>query len=416
MLKHVLVNTLLVAGSILLATALAAGVDRIVGPPAARQYGGERMALLFAPGAVEHVKTVEFEMTARMNNLGLRDNDIPPGKSSRFRIVAIGDSFTHGWGVELEDTWVKQLEAELRARGYDVEIINAGQSGMNTAFYRAMARRIVPVLQPDLVLVGMLHNDIGMSNMERVGLWRPVARRVFEAIFPNAAKHIAQRALEAEQQQVNPLAPTALSIEQNRANFANMAKETVARFTSEQKARFDAMDPEVKRLFLEGQTNPFMVSVGISAPGFYTSLLALRDFGWEEVVQRVGGYLAQLKDIAAGHGADTVTAIIPAGPYCNRPQWEAVRRLGFDMREEMLSTGTPDALTMEASALAGIPCLSVTETFRRHQDDATLYYPLDNHFSAAGHALYAKSLAPLLEPYLKDAPRITSNAGGNPSP
>jgi acyl-CoA thioesterase I len=48
------------------------------------------------------------------------------------RIVALGDSLTAGYGLDDEDSFPVVLEAELRQRGHDVEVINAGVSGDTT--------------------------------------------------------------------------------------------------------------------------------------------------------------------------------------------------------------------------------------------------------------------------------------------
>jgi acyl-CoA thioesterase I len=48
------------------------------------------------------------------------------------RIVALGDSLTAGYGLDAEDSFPAVLEAELRARGHDVEVVNAGVSGDTT--------------------------------------------------------------------------------------------------------------------------------------------------------------------------------------------------------------------------------------------------------------------------------------------
>jgi acyl-CoA thioesterase-1 len=54
------------------------------------------------------------------------------------RIVAIGDSNTYGYRVARDATYPAQLETQLRAKGYDVTIVNAGQNGDMTA--EGMAR------------------------------------------------------------------------------------------------------------------------------------------------------------------------------------------------------------------------------------------------------------------------------------
>lgn len=45
------------------------------------------------------------------------------------RIVALGDSLTAGYGLDAEASFPVRLEAALKARGHDVEVINAGVSG-----------------------------------------------------------------------------------------------------------------------------------------------------------------------------------------------------------------------------------------------------------------------------------------------
>jgi acyl-CoA thioesterase-1 len=45
------------------------------------------------------------------------------------RIVAFGDSLTEGLGLPKTQAFPAQLEAALRAKGYEVEIVNAGVSG-----------------------------------------------------------------------------------------------------------------------------------------------------------------------------------------------------------------------------------------------------------------------------------------------
>jgi acyl-CoA thioesterase I len=48
------------------------------------------------------------------------------------RIVALGDSLTAGYELDAEDSFPVRLEAALRRRGHDVEVINAGVSGDTT--------------------------------------------------------------------------------------------------------------------------------------------------------------------------------------------------------------------------------------------------------------------------------------------
>ncbi len=49
------------------------------------------------------------------------------------RIVAFGDSLTAGYGLQASEAFPAQLERALAAKGYAVEVINAGVSGDTTA-------------------------------------------------------------------------------------------------------------------------------------------------------------------------------------------------------------------------------------------------------------------------------------------
>ena len=69
-------------------------------------------------------------------------------------VVALGASNTAGKGVSSNEAYPAQLEAMLRARGFDVNVINAGVSGDTTGGMMARLESAVPkgtkvvILQP----------------------------------------------------------------------------------------------------------------------------------------------------------------------------------------------------------------------------------------------------------------------------
>jgi hypothetical protein len=95
-----------------------------------------------------------------INRHKLRDREIDlerlPGT---FRILMLGDSLTFGWGVPIEQTYVKRLEAMITAAGIKAEVINAGVGNYNTsmevAYYMAEGHRF----QPDVVILNYFIND-----------------------------------------------------------------------------------------------------------------------------------------------------------------------------------------------------------------------------------------------------------------
>src|ERR1017187_8033553 len=71
-----------------------------------------------------------WRLYASHRNAGLIwGRDCAVRKSSARRVLAIGDSFTYGWGVDGEDSWPKVMERALRRGGLDIEGANLGAPG-----------------------------------------------------------------------------------------------------------------------------------------------------------------------------------------------------------------------------------------------------------------------------------------------
>ena len=60
-----------------------------------------------------------------------------PVQADTLRLVALGDSLTHGFGVEQGQGFVPQLQRWLRDNGAEVEVVNMGVSGDTTEGGRA---------------------------------------------------------------------------------------------------------------------------------------------------------------------------------------------------------------------------------------------------------------------------------------
>jgi len=96
-----------------------------------------------------------------INGDGFRDNDYSLEKKvGVLRIMVVGDSFTFGMGVNLEDTYSKQLERLLNDTTTTSEVINGGVIGYGLWQYlETLKRKIIPY-KPDLVILGLFTNDM----------------------------------------------------------------------------------------------------------------------------------------------------------------------------------------------------------------------------------------------------------------
>ncbi len=107
-------------------------------------------------------------------------------RTAKARVAIMGDSTVFGWGVDDGGTVADGLEASLTARGYDVEVLNAGQPGYSTVQAAWLFRESVAAYKPDLVITFLPlhdHNLVLVSDAEtlRGGVGAAAAARVLMA-------------------------------------------------------------------------------------------------------------------------------------------------------------------------------------------------------------------------------------------
>jgi hypothetical protein len=119
-------------------------------------------------------ETVYMGVPVRTNRWGMRDRDYelakPPGT---FRIALVESSNGMGYGVEVQDSFPKVLEAllnaELAGRGFErYEVLNFSVGGYELLHRLYVADRKVPPFQPDLILMGATMHDLRWQIYEAV--------------------------------------------------------------------------------------------------------------------------------------------------------------------------------------------------------------------------------------------------------
>ncbi|MBL91734.1 MAG: hypothetical protein CMH56_08000 [Myxococcales bacterium] len=100
-------------------------------------------------------KTSEFSVLYWSNELGIHDEPIgDTPDTSKLRILALGDSHTAATGVSTDKTWPNVLERMLFE---DVEagtVYNSGIGGYSVGQELMMARRLIPLVKPQIVILG----------------------------------------------------------------------------------------------------------------------------------------------------------------------------------------------------------------------------------------------------------------------
>ena len=397
-------NIFLVVFSILFVFVVTLCADRLLGVLLRPPNLPDTVELIFPPFAEQHFKTIEFEYTANINSIGIRDRELPKARGDVFRILAIGDSYTYGWGVDQEETWPYLLEMQLREEGHTVEILNLGKPGTGPPFYAELAERAIPLLRPDLVIVGMLQgNDLRDAGPETSmpttkDFWRGVRR-----LYPNIAGMMRdmQREHVEEGQTHEKMPPQVTTAEDNRRWTANAAAKFVENMSEEQLARFEALEEKVKTAFLEGNLNPYMIDLAIQDPDAYTKATDPDDPWTQVCIDRAAARFTSIKSVADKYNCQVVVVVIPEGPYVNETALENMARVGYVMPDWLLETNGIDRSIQIACEKSGLPFFAVTEQFREHKEVSDLYFELDGHPTPKGNRLFVEAVKPAIKSLIK---------------
>lgn len=116
------------------------------------------------------------------SDAGHRGPDVVAQKPmSTFRIVGIGDSYMFGQGVADDETYLSRLAGSSvdLLSGRKVETVNLAVPGYNTVMEVETLRARAEALQPDLILIEIVGNDLDLPNFlwTEVDPWTP--RRSF---------------------------------------------------------------------------------------------------------------------------------------------------------------------------------------------------------------------------------------------
>jgi acyl-CoA thioesterase I len=102
-----------------------------------------------------------------------------PGAARTIRLVVLGDSLTAGLGLPPGKAFPDRLQAALRARGWDVDVLNAGVSGDTAADGLARYDWAVPANADALII------ELGANDMLR-GLDPEATKKALSAILDKA--------------------------------------------------------------------------------------------------------------------------------------------------------------------------------------------------------------------------------------
>jgi lysophospholipase L1-like esterase len=409
-------RTVYAAIAVLLGIGLTLLADRMLGlviPRAASADEASSAGFIFPPNTRMHHATAEFDYTAQINRFGFRDRDLAVPKDPRtFRVAVIGDSFVYGWGVDDPETWPKVLERNLRAAGLPVEVANLGAPGSDPMGYAQIAERAVPVLQPDLVIVGVLSGqDYGQlwwstqTTRERLGhlsarelptLVKAKVKRIvvpiLSRLYPNSTGLIQSQV--ARRMRHASTIDAAISPEQAQEATRQEARYVEDQLTGTERARLEALDPMIKSMFRQGQLNPSLLYYALKRPDYMELTRDFHTARGRRVIKRMAQALSRVRAVADANGAKVIVVSTPYGPYVNEYTCAAIRRVGYQCEADLYTSNVADQAVEAAAKQARVPVRQVTAGIRDAAARTPLYFELDSHFNRAGYKAFADLLTP----------------------
>jgi hypothetical protein len=307
----------------------------------------DRIGYRLRPGASTTFSTAEFTTDIVINDVGVRDEPIPPKAPGERRIVVLGDSLVLAVQVPLQQTFCKVLERRLNARaapGAHYRVINAGVQGYGPIEELLFFRELAPALQPDLVVVTTFVANDAVEAFDAAWRLEPTRSRAAEA--RDETERTLRRIVR-------------------RSIVLQVARRRVQQF-AEGLGRSPAPERPVST-YLE------------SPPHFITRGLDVARGAIETIAKEARG----------GWQAPTAVILMPARFQLDPAEYDRLRavvdpmggRLGVDLATERFS---------DALAGSGLPMLDMLPRFRQSPEGQ--FFATTVHLTARGHETVAAAL------------------------
>lgn len=383
--------------------------------------------------------TPEFSVRIVNNVLGFREPRLPaPKPRDTIRVVAVGDSFTQGYGVDASESYPRLLEDLLQRRdpAHRYEVVNLGVPGTNPLDYLGNLRDVGLRYQPDVVLVGLMANDVQdvRTHMEQNvvfsadvlaaaqsdvatsrAFWKRAANALLPTLYP-LAWHAVRAGARATPAGVGTANAGTTSSDAHgpgtiardrwpdvlRAYSARLGKperaEEILRTLSPQDAERLApllvreMRPDDPAAF-----EPMMLLLGLTRPRLFADAVLLPP-AYDAAFARTTSLLREIDDTARSAGARTLVVFIPALQQVSDAgrafleehhfAWDPRTLTDTTFSDRLQAFGRKEHIAM----LDLLPLLR----FAAASGGEPLYYTRDGHWTPRSHAVAADAIANVL--------------------
>ncbi|MDX2166730.1 MAG: SGNH/GDSL hydrolase family protein [Deltaproteobacteria bacterium] len=320
----------------------------------------------------------EFVVPVQINAEGRRDLDRGVTKpTDAYRIMLLGDSFVEALQVPIADTFARGLERRLSdTSGRPVEVVSMGVSGYGTAsqylWYRDVGRRY----HPDLVLLSFYPgNDVRNNSPTLEPTLRPIysADGRLERVAGTASDDTQRRGL-------------------NRSAAYTYIRKLIL-------TRQPALAARLADLGLLNEKALRPVPLRDGVPVDYWVYAQSPPPDWQDAWTHTEQLLTAFRDQVRADGARFVVMIVTAREQIYPDDWQQVLQTYPAMQSHAWDVNGPERHVLDWCARNGAECVALSPAFVAARDGAPrLHWHFDGHWTAAGHALAAQTMAEFLRP------------------
>lgn len=289
------------------------------------------------------ITTYEWSVKVRTNSLGLRERELDQLPHHSRRILALGDSFTFGAGVEEKAAYPRLIEASLRKSGLPLVVVNSGVSGYGTVQQVRWLVRIIGSVKPDVVLVGFF---VGNDFYDNLALNK---YQVIDGYLTSTLDH-GTRLYLTQKLGISPELKIKL-----RTHL------------------------HLYPLLMNAWTNLLILTGKADTESQYEIYRTDLTENIRNAVDVTRDAFIQLKQISSRMAIPVGVVIIPDA-----------RVASIISKRRNYNFARPGNILLDLGNKLGIPVLDLTPLFTDRED---LYYPADGHWTREGHQLAADSIA-----------------------
>jgi len=284
-----------------------------------------------------------LNISVRINSDGFRDSGHHPSKGGQtIRILGLGDSFTFGWGVSIEKTYLKRLEATLpHIIGRPVEAINTGVPGWGLNQYYLCLKEFGIQYSPDIVVMGYFIDDLDGPPTDKPG---SAVSFQWEA---DGQIHMRGGALRHSR----------------IFNFFTSIADQI-KYKNRSKRIAHLHDTQARQTELTKHTHFLVADPGKEATDQHSQFLK--------------EHLLRINTLVTNLGGSLIILFIPDYAQLFHPEFQHINRILHTMSSELGIT-----------FLDMTPIYEATEQFRPNY-----YWPLDGHTNEVGHQVITDALLP----------------------